>query len=173
MGKWREAIWRRGREGIIVAWQMGSSPSLSTGLLHSTDCPVSRSLGTMLCGLSVNRVFATAAKVVEQVGFKPLIWEGQRPYRSAYLPIYTVSFIQVCVVRPCLTIITTTMTMRPLKRLTPGTHEKHYIKSKASKLWMFSYFSGPLKKKNQTRMTREGPRTKGECYLTWKIPSGK
>lgn len=61
----------------------------------------------------------------------------------------------MCVVRPCLTIITTTMTMRPLKRLTPGTHEKHYIKSKASKLWMFSYFSGPLKKKNQTRMTRE------------------
>lgn len=167
MGKWREAIWRRGREGIIVAWQTGSSPSLSTGLLHSTDCPVSRSLGTMLCGLSVNRVFATAAKVVEQVGFKPLIWEGQRPYRSAYLPIYTVSFIQVCVVRPCLTIITTTMTMRPLKRLTPGTHEKH-IKSKASKLWMFSYFSGPLKKKIKPEWQERGQEQKEIAILPGK-----
>lgn len=48
-------------------------PPIVHRVLHSTDCPVSRSLGTMLCGLSVNRVFATAAKVVEQVGFKPLI----------------------------------------------------------------------------------------------------
>jgi hypothetical protein len=34
-------------EGIIMAWQKDRSPALSTRLLHSTDCPVSRRLGTM------------------------------------------------------------------------------------------------------------------------------
>lgn len=72
-GKVKRSNLEEGKGGYNCGLANGQFPLLSTGLLHSTDCPVSRSLGTMLCGLSVNRVFATAAKVVEQVGFKPLI----------------------------------------------------------------------------------------------------